>query len=97
MSPTLDDDLSLAQRVENLAVEQLIAKEVVEQVEHPILASIVGVILDEVIGPDMIALLWPMLPERRSGATLAAALGPARYSHGNTRGLEVPPRRPPAE
>jgi hypothetical protein len=47
MSPTLDDDLSLAQRVENLAVEQLIAKEVVEQVEHPILASIVGVILDD--------------------------------------------------
>src|SRR5262245_45416622 len=33
-----------------------------------------------------------MLPERRSGATLAAALGPARYSHDNARGLEVSPR-----
>jgi len=33
--------------------------ELVEHVEHPVLATIVGVILDEVIGPDMIALLRP--------------------------------------
>src|SRR6516162_1786501 len=31
----------------------------VEHVEHPVPASIVGAILDEVIGPDMIALLGP--------------------------------------
>ena len=33
--------------------------ELVEHVEHPVPASIVGAILDEVIGPDMIALLRP--------------------------------------
>ena len=29
--------------------------ELVEHVEHPILASIVGAVLDKVVGPDMIA------------------------------------------
>ncbi len=38
---------------------QTFVGELVEHVEHPILASIVGAILDEVIGPDMIALLRP--------------------------------------
>jgi hypothetical protein len=33
--------------------------ELVEHAEHPALATIVGAILDEVIGPDMIALLRP--------------------------------------
>jgi hypothetical protein len=33
--------------------------ELVEHVDDPILASIVGAVLDEVIGPDMIALLRP--------------------------------------
>src|SRR6266404_1651655 len=31
--------------------------ELVEHVEHPILASVMGAVLDEVVGPDMIALL----------------------------------------
>jgi hypothetical protein len=35
---------------------QTFVGELVEHVEHPVLASIVGTILDEVIGPDMIAL-----------------------------------------
>jgi len=38
---------------------QTFVGELVEHVEHPVLASIVGAILDEVIGPDMIALLRP--------------------------------------
>ena len=33
--------------------------ELVEHVEHPILASIMGAVLDKVVGPDMIALLRP--------------------------------------
>src|SRR5262245_20791062 len=153
-SPTLDDDLGLAQSVENLAVEQLIAKagiealdvavlpaaaplevgglgtdsrdpflhrlgdelrpvvgadvsgnaaqdeqvgqtvdhidrlelagdtdrqtfvgELVEHVEHPVLATIVGAILDEVIGPDMIALLRPQPDARSVGQPEPAALG----------------------
>jgi hypothetical protein len=36
---------------------QAFMAELVEHVEHPILASIVGAILDDVIGPDMIAML----------------------------------------
>ena len=38
---------------------QTFVAELVEHVEHSVLATIVGAILDEVIGPDMIALLWP--------------------------------------
>ena len=38
---------------------QAFMAELVEHVEHPVLATIVGAILDEVIGPDMIALLGP--------------------------------------
>jgi hypothetical protein len=37
---------------------QTFVGELVEHVEHLVLATIVGV-LDEVIGPYMIALLWP--------------------------------------
>jgi hypothetical protein len=33
--------------------------EFVEYVEHPIPASIVGAVLDKVVGPDMIAVLRP--------------------------------------
>jgi hypothetical protein len=44
-------------------------------VEHPILASIVGAILDEVVGPDMIALLRPQPNARSVGQPEPAALG----------------------
>src|SRR5262245_21252016 len=44
---------------------QAFMAELVEHVEHPILATIMGAILDEVIGPDMIALLRPQ-PHARS-------------------------------
>jgi hypothetical protein len=33
--------------------------------EHPVLASLVGAVLDKVVGPDMIALLRPQ-PNARS-------------------------------
>ena len=39
--------------------------ELVEHVEHPVSASIVGAVLDKVVGPDMIALLRPQ-PDARS-------------------------------
>src|SRR5262249_27177997 len=42
---------------------QTFVGELVEHVEHPVLATIVGAILDEVIGPDMIALLRPQPDE----------------------------------
>ena len=36
---------------------QAFVGELVEHVEHPILASVMGAVLDEVVGPHMIALL----------------------------------------
>jgi hypothetical protein len=165
-SPTLDDDLGLAQSVEDLAVEQLIAKagvvaldvavlpgaapldvgglgpdsrdpflhglgdelrsvvgpdvsgnaaqdeeigqnvdhidrlelagdtdrqafmaELVDHVEHPILASIVGAVLDEVVGPDMIAVLGPQPNARSVGQPEPAAL---RLLRGNLQPLTLP-------
>jgi hypothetical protein len=38
---------------------QAFMAEFVEYVEHPIPASIVGAVLDKVVGPDMIAVLRP--------------------------------------
>ena len=48
--------------------------ELVEYVEHPVLATIVGAILDEVIGPHMIALLRPQPDARSVGQPEPAAL-----------------------
>jgi hypothetical protein len=49
--------------------------ELVEHVEHPILASVMGAVLDKVIGPDMIALLRPQPNARSVGQPEPAALG----------------------
>jgi hypothetical protein len=54
---------------------QTFVGELVEHVEHPILAPIVGAVLDEVIGPDMIALLRPQPNARSVGQPEPAALG----------------------
>src|SRR5207247_11111955 len=54
---------------------QAFMAELVEHVEHPIPASIVGAVLDEVIGPDMIALLRPQPNARSVGQPEPAALG----------------------
>src|SRR5262249_33194038 len=49
--------------------------ELVEHVEHPVLASLVGAVLDKVVGPDMIALLRPQPNARSVGQPEPAALG----------------------
>src|SRR5262249_50931626 len=54
---------------------QTFVGELVEHVEHPVLATIVRAILDEVIGPDMIALLRPQPDARSVGQPEPAALG----------------------
>jgi len=41
--------------------------ELVEHVEHPVSASIVGAVLGEVVGPDVIGVLWAQ-PDARSVA-----------------------------
>ena len=53
--------------------------ELVEHVEHPILASVMGAVLDEVIGPDMIALLRAQPNARSVGQPEPAALGLLRW------------------
>src|SRR6266516_3315230 len=49
--------------------------ELVEHVEHPIPASIMGAVLDKVVGPDMIAVLRPQPNARSDGQAELAALG----------------------
>jgi hypothetical protein len=49
--------------------------ELVEHVEHPILASVMGAVLDEVVGPDMITLLRAQPNARSVGQPESAALG----------------------
>src|SRR5262245_21192550 len=44
-------------------------------VEHPILASIMGAVLDKVVGPDIIALLRPQPNARSVGQPEPASLG----------------------
>jgi hypothetical protein len=58
---------------------QTFVGELVEHVEHPILASVMGALLDEVVGPDMIALLRPQPDARSIGQPVPAALGLLRW------------------
>ncbi len=53
--------------------------ELVEHVEHPILASVMGTVLDEVVGPDMIALLRAQPNARSVGQPESTALGLLRW------------------
>jgi len=41
------------------ADRQTLVRELVHQVQHPVLAAIMGAILDEVVGPYVIGILWP--------------------------------------
>jgi hypothetical protein len=61
--------------------------ELVEQVEHPILASIVGAVLDKVVGPNMSAVLRPEPNARSVGQPEPAAL---RLLMGNLQPLALP-------
>jgi hypothetical protein len=53
--------------------------ELVEHVEHPIFASVMGAILDKVVGPDMIAVLRPQSDARSVRQPEPAALGLLRW------------------
>src|SRR2546429_4186133 len=66
---------------------QAFMAELVEHVEHPILASIVGAVLDKVVGPDMIAVLRPQPNARSVGQPEPAALG---LLMGNLQPLTLP-------
>src|SRR5207247_2181888 len=61
--------------------------ELVEHVEHPIPASIMGAVLDKVVGPDMIAVLRPQPNARSVGQPELAALG---LLMGNLQPLTLP-------
>src|SRR6516165_1433989 len=54
---------------------QAFMAELVEHVEHPVPASIVGAVLDKVVGPDVIAVLRPQPDARSVGQPEPAALG----------------------
>src|SRR5256714_11546717 len=61
--------------------------ELVEHVEHPVFASIMGAVLDKVVGPDMIAVLRPQPNARSVGQPEPAALG---LLMGNLQPLTLP-------
>src|SRR5262249_1729463 len=61
--------------------------ELVEHVEHAVLASLVGAVLDKIVGPDMIALLRPQPNARSVGQPEPAALG---LLMGNLQPLTLP-------
>ena len=61
--------------------------ELVEHVEHPVLASVMGAVLDEVVGPDMIALLRAQ-PNARS----IRQYGGRRSDTNEDTGPSAPPR-----
>src|SRR5437867_8448904 len=54
---------------------QAFMAELVEHVEYPIPASVMGAVLDKVVGPDMIAVLRPQADARSVGQPEPAALG----------------------
>jgi len=58
---------------------QAFMAELVEHVEHPILASIMGAVLDKVVGPDMIAVLRPQADARSVCQPEPATLGLLRW------------------
>src|SRR5262249_20134571 len=66
---------------------QAFMAELVEHVKHPVLASLVGAVLDKVVGPDMIALLRPQPNARSVGQPEPAALG---LLMGNLQPLTLP-------
>src|SRR5215475_12823426 len=66
---------------------QAFMAELVEHVEHAVLASLVGAVLDKIVGPDMIALLRPQPNARSVGQPEPAALG---LLMGNLQPLTLP-------
>ena len=54
---------------------QALVRELVEHIEHAILPSVVGAILDEVVGPHVIAMLWSQADARSVRQPQTAALG----------------------
>src|SRR5215471_4870760 len=54
---------------------QAFAGKLVNDIEHPISASIVGAVLDKVVGPDVIAVLRPQPDARSVGQPQPASFG----------------------
>src|SRR5258708_11447492 len=54
---------------------QAFVGKLVNDIEHPISASIVGAVLDKVVGPDLIALLRPQPDARSLGPPQPSSLG----------------------
>jgi hypothetical protein len=71
---------------------QALAGELVDQIEHAVLPSVVGSVLDEVIGPDMVRMLRPQTdtapvvqPEPPLFGCFCGTLSPSRRHVRSTR------------
>ena len=43
----------------DLFILRALVRELIDHIEHPVLAAIMGAVLDEVVGPDMVGMLGP--------------------------------------
>ena len=77
---------------------QAFVGELVDDVEHPEPPPVVGALLDEVIGPHMIAMHWPQpdaravrQPQSPAFGLRRGTLSPSRRQFRSTRCVETPP------
>jgi hypothetical protein len=50
-------------------------RELIDHIEHPVLAAIMGAVLDEVVGPDMVGMLGPQADAGAVGQPQPSAFG----------------------
>src|SRR4051812_12336148 len=66
---------------------QALACELVDHVQHPVLAPVVGAMLDEVIGPDVVG---PLRPQSQARAVVEPEARPLWLASGNLEPLSPP-------
>ena len=57
------------------ADRQALVRELIDHIEHPVLAAIMGAVLDEVVGPDTVGMLGPQADGGAIGQPQEAVLG----------------------
>ena len=57
------------------ADRQALVRELIDHIEHPVLAAIMGAVLDEVVGPDMVGMLGPQADAGAIGQPQPSAFG----------------------
>ena len=69
------------------ADRQALTGELIEDIQHPVLATVMGAMLDEVVGPDMVR---PLRPQAHARAVVEPEAGSLRLSSWNLEPLPPP-------